>query len=507
MLSLPKFKTPPIEFNQGQLFATNVFDLLPEDHDCFVYEQIFKGIDTLSLESKYHHLGQHAYHPRLIVSILIYAYSHGVFSSREIERHCHQDLAFMYISQRNCPNFRVLGDFRKNNIQFFHDCFKQSVKMAIELKMASLGHISLDGSKFKANSSKHKAMSYGRLKTKENKLTKEIEELIRKANQCDTDEDEDYQAQNGYSIQEDIKFKQKQLEKVSAAKRALEKREDEDNPGMAIDNKKQISFTDYDARIMKTKGAYEYSYNPQISVDKDKQIIVGQHVSQNPNDQQEVKPALIAIAEATDGHIINEMSLDNGYNSGANLSALNEANIDAYVATNRQDKPTKEILEESNRQFVKADFIYIEEEDSFECPAGKKLTANPNSQAKKKIYRASKKLCQDCIYYARCNSSKNRTSRIIQTDEYEALRQGMKKKMATASAKKVYDVRKITAEPAFGHIKNSGFRGFSLRGIDKVAGEFSLVCTAYNLKKIARAKIAGSIRLKTANGLRSIEYK
>jgi len=296
MSPLLKFKTPPAEFNQHQLFATNVFDLLPVDHDCFVYEQIFKGIDTSSLESKYHHLGQHAYHPRLIVSILIYAYSHGVFSSREIERHCHQDLAFMYISQWNCPNFRVLGDFRKNNIQFFHDCFKQSVKMAIELKMASLGHISLDGSKFKANSSKHKAMSYGRLKTKENKLTKEIEELIRKANQCDTDEDDAYQEQNGYSIPEDIEFKQKQLEKVSAAKRALEKREEEENPGLAIDNKKQISFTDYDARIMKTKGAYEYSYNPQISVDKDKQIIIGQHVSQSPNDQQEVKPALIAIA-------------------------------------------------------------------------------------------------------------------------------------------------------------------------------------------------------------------
>ena len=106
-------------------------------------------------------MGQHAYHPRHIASILIYAYSHGVFSSREIQQKCAQDLAFMHISQMNCPNFRVLGDYRKNNLNFFHDCFKQSVKLALELKMASLGHISLDGSKFKASTSKHKAMSYG----------------------------------------------------------------------------------------------------------------------------------------------------------------------------------------------------------------------------------------------------------------------------------------------------------------------------------------------------------
>jgi transposase len=499
MAPVPKFKTPPVEFNQQLLLATNVFDLLYEGHDCFAYEKILKDIDTSSLEITYHRLGQHAYHPKLIVSILIYAYSHGVFSSREIERHCHQDLAFMYISQNNCPNFRVLGDFRKNNLKFFHDCFKLSVKMAINLQMASLGHISLDGSKFKANSSKHKAMSYGRLKAKESKLTKEIKALTKKACECDTEEDKDYLEQSGYSILDDLAFKQDRLNRISAAKIALEKREAEINPDQPIEDKKQISFTDYDARIMKTKGAYEYSYNPQISVDKDQQIIVGQHVSQNANDLQEVEPALAAIAEATDGHIINEMSLDNGYNSGSNLDALNKANIDAYVATDRQEKPDKNALEHSDRKFVKADFIYLEGDDIFQCPAGEKLITDPNSKAKKKTYKANKKICQECIYKLRCYSSKKRPGRIIQTDKHEALRQAMNKKMATAQAKKKYDARKITVEPAFGHIKNSGFRGFSLRGIEKVAGEFSLMCAAYNFKKMVRAAMAGSIHLKNAN--------
>ena len=150
----PPFKPSPVELNQRLMFPTNVFDLLSEDHECYLYGDIFKQLNTAELESHYSELGQRAYHPKLIVSILIYAYSRGVFSSREIERRCHEDLSFMYIANMNCPNFRVLSDFRKNNAGFFHDCFKQTVKLAIELKLASLGHISLDGSKFKANSSK-----------------------------------------------------------------------------------------------------------------------------------------------------------------------------------------------------------------------------------------------------------------------------------------------------------------------------------------------------------------
>ena len=159
----PPFKPSPVELNQRLMFPTNVFDLLNNEHECYLYEDIFKQLDTSELESRYSELGQRAYHPKLIVSILIYAYSRGVFSSREIERRCNEDLSFMYIANMNCPNFRVLSDFRKDNAEFFHDCFKQTVKLAIELKLASLGHISLDGSKFKASTSKHKAMSYQRL--------------------------------------------------------------------------------------------------------------------------------------------------------------------------------------------------------------------------------------------------------------------------------------------------------------------------------------------------------
>ncbi|WP_257296193.1 IS1182 family transposase [Endozoicomonas sp. YOMI1] len=401
----------------------------------------------------------------------------------------------MYISQMNCPNFRVLGDFRKDNLSFFHDCFKQSVKLAMELRMASLGHISLDGSKFKASSSKHKAMSYGRLKSREAELSAEIDELIKKASLSDQQENDTHKEANGYSIPEDLQFKQERLKKIKAAKEALEKREKALNPDEPIDDKKQISFADHDARIMSKKGYCEYSYNAQISVDGDHQIIIVQHVSQQANDIQEVEPALNVLSETTGGATVDKMSMDNGYFSGPNLHALEQRNIDGYIATDRGEKPAEEALENSDRKFVKADFAYDAEADVFVCPANERLITNPLSKAKRKSYRASKEVCRECPYRSRCSGAKKEPGRVIRTDRFESARQAMSKKMESTEAKSVYERRKVIAEPPFGQIKNSGFRVFSLRGKEKVAAEFSLVCTAHNIKKFVKATTTGLIRL------------
>jgi len=250
-MSIP-FKTSPVKFDQHLMFPSNVFDLLPEGHDCHVYRALFEQLDSSALESEYSRKGQNAYHPKHIVAILIYAYSRGVFSSRQIERRCNEDLSFMYITQMNCPNFRVLSDFRKDRAVFFQDCFKQTVKLV------SLGHIRLDGSKFKANSSKHKAMSYKRLKEQEQTLTNEIEALIAKAHRCDEKEDLVYKEQTGYEIAEDLLFKETRLARIKEAKVALEAREQQLNPDKIIEDKKQISFADKDARIMGKKGAFDY---------------------------------------------------------------------------------------------------------------------------------------------------------------------------------------------------------------------------------------------------------
>jgi len=488
------FKKDPVEFNQRALFATNVFDLLPSDHPCYVYEDIFEQLDTSSVEKQFSVRGQNAYHPRLITAILIYAYSQGVFSSREIEKKCHEDLSFMFISHFNCPNFRVLSDFRKDNYEYFKDCFKQSVLLAMEAGMASLGHVSLDGSKFKANTSKHKAMSYGRLKAKEKQLTEEIEDLIAKAAKCDEEEDEEYQENTGYEIPQELKIKEKRLAKIKEAKEALEKREQELNPGKEIDDKKQISFADKDARIMGKKGDFDYSYNGQISVDEDNQIIVGQHLTQNVNDKKEVAPALKEIKETT-GDLPDKMSLDNGYLSGDNLESFDDKEIDVYIATGKGEKNDHKPLDDSKKKIKKSDFTYDKDRDCFLCPAGHSLELRTQTSDGKKVYQADKAECDVCPYRARCCSSKRANSRTIITDGKEPLRQKMNEKMEQESSKEIYRKRKKIVEPVFGQIKNSGFGGFSLRGHQKTSGEFSLVCAVHNFKKIVGAILGGKVCL------------
>ena len=486
MSTLPiPFKTPPIDCVQHQLFPTNVFDLLPTDHDCFLYHDLFEQLDTSHLESNYSPLGQHAYHPKKIVSILIYSDSRGVFSSREIERRCNEDLSFMYIAEMNCPNFRVLSDFRKDNAAFFHNGFKQTVQLAMELNLASLGHISLDGSKFQA-------MSYKHLKEKEQALTDEIEDLIQQAARCDADEDQAYQEHTGYELPDDLEFKQQRLAKIKAAKEALEAREEALKPGKPIEDKKQISFADTDARIMGKHGNFDYQYNAQISVDSDAQVIVGQHVSQNANDKQELEPALQQV-QATAGQLPKQLSADNGYQSGSNLQGLEDASVDGYIATDRGEKSHAVALDDSERKVVKADFTYDEAEDAFHCPGGQTLPFKRQGTDAKRVYQGNAHTCQACPWYSRCCQSSQGAARTITTDDKEPLRQQMNAKMQTDEAKTVYKQRKVIVEPVFGQIKNSGFRGFSVRGKNKVAGEFSLVCATHNLKKIARAITRGVV--------------
>jgi len=496
-MSVP-FKTSPVQCHQSLLFPGNVFDLLPNDHECYLYHDLFGQLDTTELENNYSHNGQNAYHPKLIVSILIYAYSRGVFSSREIERRCNEDLSFMFIAQMNCPNFRVLSDFRKNNADFFHHCFKQTVLLAMALGLASLGHISLDGSKFKASSSKHKAMSYGRLKEKEKELTQEIETLVYQAKRCDQEEDRAYKDKTGFEIADDLKFKQERLTKIKQAKKALEEREEELNPGKSVEDKKQISFADTDARIMGKKGSYGYDYNPQISVDADNQIIVGQHVSQHANDKKEVKPALEAIKETT-GQLPDKLSMDNGYLSGNNLEVVQSSGVDTYIATHKGEKKNKVALEKCERKVVKSDFEYDEVDNHFNCPGGQKLIMISESGNGLRKYQGDADVCTTCSLKERCCQSAKGAARTISTDDKEPLRLLMNQKMEEEDSKIIYKQRKVIVEPVFGQIKNTGFRGFGVRGKAKVAGEFSLVCATHNFRKIIKAVFKGVIPAKFEN--------
>ncbi|MFT6030555.1 MAG: transposase [Oleiphilaceae bacterium] len=221
------------------------------------------------------------------------------------------------------------------------------------------------------------------------------------------------------------------------------------------------------------KDGSDYRYNGQISVDQDNQIIVEQHVSQKSNDKQEVESALERIRETT-GQLPEKMSLDNSYMSRDNLEALEGMEVDDYIATDRSEKLGKSDLDESTHKLVKADFKYTASENFFTCPVGQKLplVKRHNSTF---IYQGGASVCDQCPYKSRCCQSKKGEARTITTDDKEEIRGRMNEKMAKETSKEIHKARKIIVEPVFGQIKNSGFRGFSVRGKDKVAGEFSLV--------------------------------
>jgi hypothetical protein len=320
------------------------------------------------------------------------------------------------------------------------------------------------------------------IERKKQALSAEIDALTEQAKRCDREEDKAYKERTGYELPEDLKHKQGRLAKIKAAKKTLEHREEQLNPGQDIEDKKQISFADTEARIMGKNGHFDYVYNARISVDADLQIIVGQHISQNANDKQEIEPALKALQDAA-GRLPEQLSADNGYLSGDNLQALEQSGTDATIATDKGEKFHKTPLASSDRKLVKADFDYREADNTFICPEGQVLTLKRQGQDGSRVYQGAAKVCAACPLQSRCCQSAIGEARTLNTDDKEPLRQQMNNKMATESAKAVYGKRKTIVEPVFGQLKNSGFRGFSVRGKEKVAGEFSLVCATHTIKK------------------------
>ena len=238
---------------------------------------------------------------------------------------------------------------------------------------------------------------------------------------------------------------------------------------------------------MGKKGSFDYSYNGQITVESSHQIIVGEHTTQAANDQKELQPALEEVYENL-GEKPEKASLDNGYFSADNLETLKEEKIDGYVASGGKAK-SKEDIENTKSKIKKEDFVFNEEKDQFLCPDGKVLDLKSSSTDGIKVYQANPLDCQQCPLQAQCTTSKN--GRSVKTDSKEPLREEMREKMQSPEAKEIYSLRKVIVEPVFGVIKSAmGFRGFNLRGKKKVSGEFSLVCGAYNIKKIIIQRMA-----------------
>lgn len=428
------------DVDQIWLLPPSVQDLVPAGHVAhFVRDTVRDGLDLSEIMDAYdEERGYPPYHPGMMVALLLYAYSQGVYSSRRIARACEERLDFAAVTGLQRPDFRTISDFRKRHLAALGRLFQQVLKLCRLAGLVKLGHVALDGTKIRANASKHKAMSYGRMVKAEPALAAEVELWLKEAAQADQVEDRAHGAERrGDETPEWVANKQRRLEKIRAAKAALEaearaaaaakvpdqgepsgsraaRSPDEPRPA----DKAQRNFTDPESRIMKTNDGFIQGYNAQAAVDAEAQVIVAHDLSNAATDQKQLAPMVGAIRSNL-GRNPDELSADAGYCSEDNLRTLARRRINAYIATGRQRHGT--------------------------------------------------------------------TAAVAQrTSKRGSMLARMATKLKRAGHRSRYRLRKQVVEPVFGQIKQArGFRQFLLRGLDNVKAEWALLCTVHNLLKLA----------------------
>jgi transposase len=426
--------------DQMFLLPPSLRDWLPENHLVYFVSDVIDQLDLSTIESIYEKddRGQPPYHPRMMTKILVYAYCVGVFSSRKIQKRLVEDVAFRVLAAGNEPDFRTISDFRKIHLDALQGLFEQILKLALTAGAIKLGRVALDGSKIKANASKHKAMSYKRMKEEERNLRAEVRQLLNQAKSADDEEDARYgKDKSGDELPEELSRRETRLQKIREAKRVLEQRarEEAEQANKSKENeskcaaeekavpedKAQYNFTDPESRIMKGADGFVQAYNAQIVVEEGCQLIVAQAVTQEANDKKQTIPMVEAIEEQAE-QTPEQLLADSGYCSDENLKILEDKPVDVYLATGRQKHGKKPGL----------------------CKRG------PLPQGATRVDKMTRKL---------------------------------QRKAGAA----VYAARKAIVEPVFGQIKQvRGFRQFLMRGIKKVCGEWALVCATHNILKMYR---------------------
>jgi transposase len=421
--------------DEDLLLPPSLREWMPENHLAYFVGDVVDQLDLSAMDDVYGNekRGQPPYNPRMMTKVLVYAYCVGVFSSRRIERRLVEDIAFRVLAADNQPNFRTISDFRKIHLHTLEGLFEQVLKIALEAGAMKVGRVALDGTKIKANASKHKAMSYDRMKEKERDLRAEVKEMMAQAEAADAEEDERYGDKRGDELPAELARRETRLKAIREAKRALEARAREKAAAEGGDpqqarpkDKDQYNFTDPESRIMKGADGFIQAYNAQAAVEPELQLIVGQTVTAASNDKEQLMP-MVEVIEQQSGQRPDEILADSGYCSEKNLEALDAAEnpaprIEGYIATERQKHG----------------------EYKEPCPKG------PLPAHASKVDR-------------------------------------MRRKLKTKTGRSVYAARKTIVEPVFGQIKHArGFRQFLLRGIEKVRGEWSLVCLTHNILKCYR---------------------
>jgi transposase len=451
-------------YDQKQQFLLpfNLEEFVPENHIARVLNDIIDVIDINSIESTYSEEGCPAYHPRLLLKILLYGYLINIRSSRKIEQMTQTDTAFMYLAAMQKPDFHTICRFRSTHLGPIKEIFSQVVTFCKEMDLIG-SSISIDGTKVKANASPRQSKS-------SDALEKEIDKILKESIETDKHEDEIYGDSTPYQIPEELVDKKKRLEKIKAAKKKLDE-----------EKLKKVNITDNDARIMKHKdGSKKPSYNCQVAVDEKEQIIVAADVVNEENDLHQMEP-MIQNVKNTLGYKPTIVLADAGYFSYDNVEFLLNEEIDAYIPDNFYEVEKRG----KSKKFRKSLFTYDEKKDCYYCPAAFEIPFTRIQKRKEetdlRYYVCS--YCSFCVLKNACTESENRT---ISRDPREHLMEDMRAKLNTEEGTEQYQNRMCTVEPVFGQMKQDrGFREFLLRGKRKTKIEFVMMCTVHNIRKIA----------------------
>ena len=445
----------PYEPDQMFLMPPSLTEWLPKGHLVFFIREVLDTINVSPITRVYEDedRGYPPYNPKMMTGILLYGYCSGVSSSRKLARHCQEDVAFRILAANNQPDHRTISDFRKIHLNSLQHLFVEVLQLCQKAGLVKFGHIALDGTKIKANASKHKAMSYGRMKKDISRLQHEISDLLRQAEETDAREDQEYgKDKRGDELPEELTHRETRLARIKEAKRALEEeaREQSSRPGddekpkppssgkeeplpMAkiktevhentgkehVADKAQRNFTDPDSRIMPYQKTFVQGYNAQVAVDSKHQIIVATDVTNNPTDDPLLKAMVSRLPKKP-----KTLSADAGYSvTDKNIKYLKKKRIDAYIAV----KGAKH------------------DQWSRPSPRGR-------------------------------------------IPEGLTIKELMARKLLTKKGRRLYGRRKCIVKPAIGQIKHvQGFRQFSLRSHVKVRAEWFLVTAAHNLRKLFKA--------------------
>jgi transposase len=472
-------------------------EALPPEHPVHVFVDLVRAVDLGHFVIPPGPKGEKPYHPHALFGILAWGYLHGVRSARKLTRLARQEATFVYLAGGGAPNYRTLARFRRDNSEAFTAVFQETVVLALRVGLARLGHVALDGTKLKANTSKHKAMSYGRMRQREAQLKEEIARLVEQAEAQDATEDQEYGVDSdGYSVADELARRATRLAKIQAAREHLEA-EQRAEQGLSEDaapeiaDKEQRSFADPDARIMLMKrGEYDYAYNAQAAVDGEGGVIVAAvltnvapDVGHLPALAGEVR-ALRDVAQVPDDDPTT-MSADAGYFSGEN-AAEDGAGLDLLLAAGRDD-PAAATTKTTTYSIDR--FGYDPTRDVWVCPAGRLLHPVPSTGRRGRPsinqYVAAPVDCADCPLRAHCLKP-GEDHRLLQAKDRRSTG-AMRFKLRQPDARRRYARRKAIVEPVFGQLKEArGFTTLSLRGLAHAAGEYLLACLAHNLGKLLR---------------------